>query len=126
MKTSGFLISYTITNITSIRPISSIEKDGILYPSSVKFRSSLFETRDDEELGQVEREVHVEFIIPCPHEDLKQFNVWLRHYMGKGNTLTIKGTFPISGSSKTMLVVLSHQTATEILENAKTKNKNQS
>jgi len=115
IQTLGFTTQYTVNTVTSIKPTPSGSVNGQKYDASVKLRSSMIELKNDETLGLVEKEVNIEFNIPCDDKNLRDFNMWLRKKQKDNTPITITAGLPFAGDSKSILVTKSYLTGEEMM-----------
>ncbi len=112
----GFTVSYKLDKITSIKPSESGDYNGVKYSASIKLRSTNIVTIDDPDTGLVDKEVNIEFSIPCEDRELRNLNNHIRlEYMKANKPFIIHGGLPSQQSNKSIYTVKSLLTGAEIL-----------
>lgn len=112
---TGFVPTYEVRNIRSIKAVSSGEYQGNKFNASIQFKSINVEQVEDPDIGLTERETIVIFKIPCEDRNLKKFNNFLRELQKKKEHLVVFGSLPRDAGKDTYQVT-SYQTAEEIME----------
>ncbi len=119
----GFRVSYTINQITSIKPTASGDFNGVKYDASVKFRSTNIVTVEDVDYGLKDVETNIEFSIPCDDRDLRALNNYLRTLSKEHKQIVIHGSIPSRNDSKSIYSVKSLQSGKEIMTTTDHKSK---
>ena len=91
---SGFLTTYQVKHIRSIKGVNSGEFQGNAYKASVQFKTVNVDQAVDEEMGLVERETILVVKVPCEYTQIKSFNTWLRDQQKQNKSITIYGSLP--------------------------------
>lgn len=91
---SGFLTSYQVKHIRSIKGVNSGEFQGNAYKASVQLKTVNVDQVDDEEMGLVERENILVIKVPCEDSQIKEFNLWLREQQKQNKVITVYGSLP--------------------------------
>jgi len=122
----GFTVAYKIDKITSVKPSESGDYQGVAYSASVKIRSVNVVTIDDPDKGLIDKEVNIEFSIPCEDRTLRKLNNHIRlNYIKANKPFTIYGALATRQDSKSIYSVKSLISGEEIMsttEESKTKN----
>jgi len=111
---TGFVPTYEVKNIRSIKAVTSGEYQGNKYDASVQFKSVNLEQVEDPDMGLIEKETIVIFKVPCEDRNIKKFNLYLRSLQKNKKSLIIYGSLPRDAGKDTYQVI-SYQTAEEIM-----------
>ena len=111
---AGFQLKYQIDTFRSIKVTPSGDMNGTKYGASVKIKAVNVTQEEDEKYGLVEKEAIIEFRIPSPDADLRNFNVFLRDLQKKKTPLELFGTIPRDAGKDTHTVT-SLESAPEIM-----------
>ena len=114
MLETGFTVKYQIDTFRSIKVTPSGDMNGTKYGASVKIKAVNVTQEEDEKFGLVEKESIMEFRIPSPDADLRNFNLFLRGLQKKNIPLVLSGTVPRDAGKDTHTVT-SLETAPEIM-----------
>ena len=111
---AGFQLKYQVDVFRSIKVTPSGDMNGTKYGASVKIKASNISQEDDVKFGLVEKETIIEFRIPSPDADLRNFNIFLRDLQKKKTPLILSGSIP-RDAGKDTFTVTSLETAPEIM-----------
>ena len=114
----GYEVNYTIENIRSVKPQRGGEVEGNKYGASLKFKSINIEEVEDDDLGLVDKEVILEFKIPCEEKDLKVVNNVFRELQKSKMKFNINGSLPRQ-SGKDTYTATSYENGMEIVARLK-------
>ena len=113
----GFNVSYEVLEMGMIKPGGSgVMDDGRPYGASVKFRSIVTSTVDDEKLGQKDIEETMEFKIACDDSEVKTLNMLLRSVKANGQVFTLNGSLPRKYDKNDPYAVTVTQSGSEIIK----------
>lgn len=120
----GFVTSYEVLKVGTIKPGKSGEFEGTHYSASVKFRSSNISEVEDSEVGLREIEQIIEFSIPCESETVAvNVSEAVRKCRSNGEIFVIKGGLPIKQQGADIFKVKSIVGGTDFLKSVSTKPK---
>ncbi|MBE0515156.1 hypothetical protein [Sulfurimonas sp.] len=113
----GFVVSYEVLKVGSIKPGRSGEFEGNSYPASLKFRSVNISESEDDVVGLREIEQIIEFSIPCESE-MVATNVAevVRKARNNGEIFSIRGGIPQKQTGADIFKVKSIVSGTDFLK----------
>ena len=112
---TGFVPTYEVKNIRSIKAVNSGEYQGNKFNASIQFKAVNVEQVEDPELGLTERETIMIFKVPCEDKNLKKFNNFLRQMQKNHESLILTASLP-RDAGKDSYQVTSFETAEQIME----------
>jgi len=100
--TQGFHMDIVVSEIGSVKPMTSGEVEGNKYSAGVKLKTSIVEEIQDPELGLIDKETHIWIKIPCSSsQEAGLLNTHIRTLKQKKEPIRLNVSLPRKGDTDT-------------------------
>jgi len=100
--TQGFHMDIVVSEIGSVKPMTSGEVEGNKYSAGVKLKTTTVEEIQDPELGLIDKETHIWIKIPCSSsQEAGLLNTHIRTLKQKKEPIRLNVSLPRKGDTDT-------------------------